>query len=241
MKNIPFKIQPRDELVEVGDDTCGIIEFPKKNGLTVGEKMTVESVEDTLNYQTRAAKLSKEIADNHEVSLTFAWQVVTSDNWEEIQWEESPTLQKLQGLKKNLMASCPDHNGEINKAMASLIKAAKSMNVDAKTSEIKEKADKFDELRLEYTEEITSLMNDLLQSSLYKKRVAVTAIMKNRLNADWTEEDTLTLDEKLYNAIWEFTLKEMNGWEEPVVMPDVPTEDEIKNLPTETPALVATN
>jgi hypothetical protein len=60
---IPFKVQPKKTLIEVGNETTGVLEIESLESLSIAEKMTIEK-EGLLDIPKAVAKLARKIWEN---------------------------------------------------------------------------------------------------------------------------------------------------------------------------------
>lgn len=77
---LPFKVAPRQESKEVGNEIVGIIEIPTYGGLLRGEQAVLEELEQNLpNAYGEVANLARRIQQEQNVDLSTAYQVGMSD------------------------------------------------------------------------------------------------------------------------------------------------------------------
>lgn len=152
---LPFKTSPKPvETVLVGDDTTGVLEIKKYNDLTPNEKIFIrEHTKQLPDITFEAAVLSTKIVDQTGMTLTEAYQAITTGDTE-----------KLTGFLPEL--------AELNS-------------------------------KIDYNNE-------------YRPLVYVTAILKYRVNPEFTIDDLKQIHPKLITSIYEFAMNEQMGWEKNV-------------------------
>ncbi|MEW5857383.1 MAG: hypothetical protein AB1861_08380 [Cyanobacteriota bacterium] len=183
MKKLPFKTEPRQTTLLVGDEESGTLEFPVLGGLKVGEQVLVDEAMRSLpNAFAEAARLAVRIdAELGLNDLLFAFDIVANPNWdqeqrEEIEFSEASPKEKQKRL-----------------------------------SELEARAVIFRSARIRYSPDMLELNKNTEVSGRAKQLAAVTAILAHRIDDSWQEEDTKGLSDNLFQKIWEFAQTEMNG------------------------------
>lgn len=78
MAKLPFVVAPRiePEIVQLGNETCGIIEIERRGYVTAGEKAFVNSQLAQDDITSRVVDLCRKICSSHKVDMQKAYETV---------------------------------------------------------------------------------------------------------------------------------------------------------------------
>lgn len=78
---LPFKVQPKPEIVPVGDESTGILDVPKYGDLSVNERIFIDSAtEDLPDLRTTAVKIAQAISQETGQPLLETFNALTRGN-----------------------------------------------------------------------------------------------------------------------------------------------------------------
>lgn len=183
MKKLPFKTEPKQTTLLVGDEESGTLEFPVLGGLKVGEQVLVDEAMRSLpNAFAESARLAVRIDAELELNdLLFAFDIVTNANWEQEQREKIELSEASPSLKRDRL------------------------------SELEARGRIFHSARIRYYPDIAELGSCTGALGQTKQLIVVTTILTQRIDDSWTQEDTKGLSNNLFQKIWEFAQNEING------------------------------
>lgn len=216
---LPFVVAPQEfETVRVGSEQDGILEIKKLYDISALERRYIRAA-GLLDIQKTIAALARKISKETGTGFVYAYDRVASYVFSK--GAVVGDTVKVSG-KEGVVISLDEINDDSETTLLSVEIGKKLVSIAASELELIEP-----DWATEYAIAIESLVADILSFLEQKKLTYVTAVLKYRVQADWTEEDTLNpmmIKPGLLEAIYEFTQSEEKGWK----------EDETPTLPTET-------
>ena len=126
VKNLPFLVNPaRENLVEIGDAVCGIIQLPRYDDITPNEKMFIdEKIKELPDTEALLIKLVSNTSKETGTSLKEVWELIRNNDATSLMEGDMEGLMALRrvqaetaGLKRLIYASamllfrCPECKG----------------------------------------------------------------------------------------------------------------------------------